>query len=134
MEVEHAVIWSIAGAILSEFIKQRSKWSEMENIKFWGQLRSVAFWLTVLLLLASGGISGYFLFEEFRERAEAGTPSAKLCFAAGAGAEAFLRQLGSLAVSQTDSEATLGGKSSSEYNVETTEHSSSRPTIIDILK
>ena len=92
MTIFVVIIWGIFGAILGEAVKQRQKWETLSEEKFRAQLTSVKFWSTVIFLMACGGVASYFLFED-----AAGKISSYSCFAAGAGAQALLRNIGASA-------------------------------------
>lgn len=88
MRIDVVLLWGIAGALLAETAKQRQKWTSLSEKKFRAQFRSVKFWCTVAFLMASGAVAAYFLFEDSSRKL-----SAFSCFAAGAGAQALIRNL-----------------------------------------
>jgi len=92
MTIFLVIMWGIFGAILAEAVKQRQKWEALSEKKFRAQFKSVKFWATVIFLMACGGVASYFLFQD-----AAGKISVYSCFAAGAGAQALIRNIGASA-------------------------------------
>jgi hypothetical protein len=88
-------------------VKQRQKWSLLSEKKFRAQFRSLKFWATLVFLVACGAVASYFLYED-----AGGGLSAYSCFAAGAGAQAFIRNLAASAVTGKGRRFGFGGEES----------------------
>jgi hypothetical protein len=88
MNILGVISWGVLGAILAEVIKQSQKWQTLSEEKFRAQFKSLKFWAAVVCLMACGAISSYFLYQD-----AAGGITPRSCFAAGAGAQAFIRSL-----------------------------------------
>ena len=90
MTVVMCIVLGVIGSLLAEGAKQLQKFRAMSEDKFKAQLVSLKFYVSVLFLIVCGATATWVLHYD-----SSGNLSAGSCLAAGAGAVAFFRQLGS---------------------------------------